>query len=109
MFFGRSGTGNTTLSADPARSLSGADDHGWDNGSFFNIEGGCSAKPIDLSQKTEPIIWDAIRFGAIVENVALNNARQADYSNTTLTENGRCCYPLNHVEKRSATNMGGDP
>jgi phosphoenolpyruvate carboxykinase (ATP) len=111
IFFGLSGTGKTTLSTDPNRGLIGDDEHGWTpEGRIFNFEGGCYAKVIDLSREKEPDIWNAIRFGAIVENTRfVPGTHRVDYTNKSVTENTRTAYPITFIANALEKSVAGQP
>jgi len=110
IFFGLSGTGKTTLSADSNRKLIGDDEHGWDDDSIFNFEGGCYAKCINLSESKEPDIFNAIKQGALLENIGFQgNSNIVDFSNTEITENTRVSYPIEHINNIAVPSVGKNP
>ncbi|MBE6631432.1 MAG: phosphoenolpyruvate carboxykinase (ATP) [Ruminococcaceae bacterium] len=109
LFFGLSGTGKTTLSADPNRILIGDDEHGWSDNGVFNFEGGCYAKCINLSKEHEPEIWNAIKFGSLVENVVMDENGKLDFDDATYTENTRVGYPIDFIPNADVNGTGNQP
>ena len=109
-FFGLSGTGKTTLSADPKRLLIGDDEHVWTDQGVFNIEGGCYAKAINLSAEAEPDIWNAIKFGSVLENVVFSEgAHVVDFTDVSITQNTRVSYPIEYIPSATIPCVGGHP
>jgi len=110
VFFGLSGTGKTTLSSDQSRILIGDDEHGWSEDGVFNIEGGCYAKTINLSEENEPLIYATTKMpGTILENVVLHENREPDFDDTSLTQNTRCSYPITSIPNASNDGVGNHP
>jgi phosphoenolpyruvate carboxykinase (ATP) len=111
LFFGLNGTGKTTLSHDPKRKIIGDDEHCWSDSGIFNIEGGCYANCMDLAAETEPDIFRAIKYGAILENIKFFTLkdREVNYHDTSITENLRCSYPLEHIQGAKFPAVGNHP